>query len=368
MGLAACDAGDPQLQEVDAPPVHVIEVLASTGVDADGKPVKVALAGDGSTTGVLPTSSLVIRFDRFLEPVSVSRQSFCVSGTTTAVNDPAGCVEGRAFEQPVYDPVHRTATLYLPAGQTLPLATKHTVTMLAPPAEPGDLDFGFRAFDGAPLEATTAFQFTTVDSDPDGPIERPSAEDRFCKAAACLGERELSPAVLTCQAACDPMLSAADCLASCCPGGALTLLNGCAYTTCHAPSSDEANPLGAAMGLDMLTTDFIRLTAIGKTAHQTQQGEHADDGDQNPARFGRAMPIIDPGSAGNSYLMYKVMAHPDFLTLSNGELDPAEQQRMRSTLVVGMPMPAVPFSSLSKLQQYEALSAWIAQGAPTTCP
>jgi hypothetical protein len=341
-------------------------VTASTGLDGDGNPVREALAVDGSTTGVLPTSSLTIRFDRFLDPISVARQSLCVAGSTTEVNDATQCIEGRAFEQPVYDPVHRTVTLYLPEGQSLPLATKHTITLLAPPAEAGDLDFGFRAFDGAPLDATTAIQFTTVDADPDGPVERPSTADRFCQAAACADGSEVTPAVRACQDLCEPM--DADCRDACCPPGASALLAGCAYTTCHASSGSEATALGAAMGLELVNADFIRLTAIGKTAHQTHQGEHADDGDQNPARFGRAMPIIDPGSAGNSYLMYKVLAHPDFLRLAGGGLDPAEQQRLRSTLVVGMPMPAVEFSSLSKLQHYEALSAWIAQGAATTCP
>ena len=107
------------------------------GIDADGFPVRERLEDSGATEGVLPTSSLTVRFDRYLDPVTVSRQSFCLSGTTTAVADPTQCVEGRVFEQPLYDPVRRTVTLYSLGNDPLPLGTKHSLTMLAPPPETG---------------------------------------------------------------------------------------------------------------------------------------------------------------------------------------------------------------------------------------
>ena len=107
-------------------------------------------------------------------------------------------------------------------------------------------------------------------------------------------------------------------------------------------------------------------SAIGKPAHQSQTGEHAAQADKSGERFARAMPIIDPFNAGGSYLMYKLMAHPDYV---NGPASPgnAEWFRMRKGLVVGMPMPATGVGLSPKGDvAIEAISAWITEGASMT--
>ncbi|MEJ7733349.1 MAG: hypothetical protein WKG00_29655 [Polyangiaceae bacterium] len=367
--LGGCDAGERDNILLDKPPLHVVEVLACGGRDAHGFLVREALEDSGATEGVLPTSSLTVQFDRYLDPVTVSRQSFCLSGTTTAVADPTQCVEGRVFGQPLYDPIRRTVTLYSLANDPLPLGTKHSLTMLAPPPEDGDIVYGFRAFDGAPLEATFAIQFTTAGTDdPDAPSERPPTAESFCGDGGCADGSAITPEAAACRAACDPDDMQYDsCLTGCCPKSVRTILAGCSYATCHATGTTaDGGPLGAAMGLDMSTAELVRLTAIGRVAHQTQQGEHAALADRNPARFGRAMPIIDPQNAGNSYLLYKLMAHTDFVGKGETGADPTEVARMRNALVVGMQMPATPTTSLqvsASRSDYDTLSAWISQGA-----
>jgi hypothetical protein len=369
--LVGCDAGERDNILLDKPPLHVIEVLASVGLDADGFLVREPLDESGATEGVLPTSSLTVRFDRYLDPVTVSRQSFCLSGTTTAVADPTQCVEGRVFEQPLYDPIRRTVTLYSLGNDPLPLGTKHSLTMLAPPPEDGDIVYGFRAFDGAPLEATFAIQFTTAGTeDPDAPFERPPTAEAFCGDGGCADGSAITPEAAACRAECDPDAGDAQyqtCLTGCCPRSVKQILAGCSYGGCHAASTGDP-PLGAAMGLDMSTPELVRLTAIGRVANQTEQGEHASLADRNPARFGRAMPIIDPQNAGNSYLLYKLMAHSTYAE-KVGDAEPAEVTRMRNALVVGMQMPATEGPQLnqragtSAITDYDTLSAWISQGA-----
>jgi hypothetical protein len=73
--------------------------------------------------------------------------------------------------------------------------------------------------------------------------------------------------------------------------------------------------------------------------------------------------LIDAqGSPGNSYILYKMLANapgrPD--DLADGEVE-----RLMSSLVVGLPMPARPeFTPLSEKQLVD-ISDWIAAGA--TC-
>ena len=156
----------------------------------------------------------------------------------------------------------------------------------------------------------------------------------------------------------------------------------CAFGQCHAP--DQGDPEVVAMGLDLFTRAAIRETAIGETAHQTQMGEESLVGDDNPLRFGRAMPLIDPGNPGNSYLLYKVVAND--LTFVDGlddeaNLDPLiaeEIDRLRASVVVGLPMPAqsgqgapagIDFGveEVSSLESARLLDLWIASGAITSC-
>jgi hypothetical protein len=114
------------------------------------------------------------------------------------------------------------------------------------------------------------------------------------------------------------------------------------------------------------------LSAVGRTAHETSVGADADDAQERPARFGAVMPLFDDKrNAGNSYVLYKALAHtpprPD--TLAEGETD-----RLRANLVVGLPMPPPPELGeggastdenphLSE-EQLLTISRWISGGTP----
>jgi len=340
-----------------------VELVATTDL-VGAVPKQTALDLGGTSKNVLPTTSLVLRFDRFLDPtLAPLRQSLCLQGSTKEVKTPDDCVEGRAFVQPSYDPVHQTLTLRL--DEVLPQQTTFTLTLLAPPPDEDARQYGIRAFDGAPLAATQAIRFTTLDSSPAGDKpEAASTADRFCKAVDCAAGTDTSPSVVACRAACAPA-NDAKCLSDCCPTGVQVALQNCAYSPCHAPGADADGGIrGPAMGLDLTTTDFLKLTAIGKTSHQTQTGEHADNPDESGRRFGRAMPLIDPGNAGNSYLLYKLLAHPIYRDGASSP-GPDEHFRMRKSIIVGMPMPAPPVPPGFADKTLETLSAWINQGAPT---
>ena len=121
------------------------------------------------------------------------------------------------------------------------------------------------------------------------------------------------------------------------------------------------------MGLDLSTPAGIQATAIDIIAHQSQTGEHASEPDRSPLRFGRSMPLFDPGHPGNSYVLYKLLVSADYAaTEAAPEL--AEIDRLHTAIITGMPMP--PFAGYAPpLGGMEALSQWIAAGAPvSSCP
>lgn len=357
--------GDPDREPVDAPPLHVTAALVATEADADGRQILTPIAADGSTTGVLISSRLVLRFDRFLLPVSSIRQAICLRPVLGEVTTLEQCTQAAVFLEPTYDPVRREVTLRLPAGTTLAKATKYQLTVFTPVDES---TAAFRAFDGAPLEARFTAEFTTSDADPPPVVEPfPPPGDLFCRNEPCLAACAASSKVANCQDACPDEDCATACLEECtsaCAPPAFDTLIGCAFSPCHraAPPSTGIE-LGPAMGLDLSSPESITATAIGRTAHQTQMGEHADEPEPRPLRFGRAMPLIDPKNPGNSYLLYKLLVAPGY---ASSEAAPAQEEieRLRKSVVVGMPMPAPP-GGAPDLAALEALSLWIAQGATT---
>ncbi|MBK8251509.1 MAG: hypothetical protein IPK82_02430 [Polyangiaceae bacterium] len=228
------------------------------------------------------------------------------------------------------------------AGDRLALDTLYKVTLFVPSIE-GDctgedpVSCGVRAFDNAVLAQAYTFTFKTVATDPgDVPDETPPPAD-FCGTT-----------------------------------GALNSLIGCGYSPCHAPVKDGP---GAAAGLDLsgllLDDPFpLQATAINRVAHQTQMGESASNIEETPARFGRAMPIIDAfdpgnsGNPGNSYLMYKLLVGPS-MDDAPADIRPSDEEiaRLQASVVVGLPMSAD--GSTLNGDQLLGLSNWIARGAPT---
>lgn len=298
---------------------------------------------------VQTTSSIRLRFDRFLLPGDAIRQSLCLQPLSDTVQTLQDCTQG-VFLEPTYDPVRRMAIYRLPAGTTLVADTRYWLTVLSPT---DDSDFGFRAFDGARLEANVVLQFSTTTTNLPGPPVDPAldeggrlavSQELFCSASACVASCGMD---MLCQDKC-PV------------SGGLVL--GCGG--CHSPIENG----GTAMGLDLSSAN--RISAIfGRVAHQTQTGGNADEPDSKPRRFGRAMPQIDPGNPGNSYVLYKMLIGPIYLRSSAAAgMAPGEVDRLRASVVPGLPMPpydlyAVPEGGV------DAISTWIATGAATpTCP
>ena len=386
--LQGCDVGSPSTEPVDLPPVKLTGITATTGYDAAGRPVQSSFFTGSIGSEATSSASIHLAFDRYLLPASVSRQAICVRPATTPVTGPADCTQGQFFS-PTYDPVRREVVLRLSEGARLDKATEYTVTVLRPTEDGAS---GIRAFDWAPLEQTMEFVFRTSAVDPPGAPAEGEDElayvetDAFCSQSAiclasCAGDS-------TCEKTCQSAQQA---------------LSSCAFGGCHAEGgrtlegSSESVYIGPAMGLILCTQppgsaacpvkylSPMLATAIGKVAHQTQQGENGRDGDVNPVldeprRFGRAMPIIDPGNPGNSYLLYKILRGIDPLVVSrNNPAAPGENERLGASVVVGMAMPANGYhltDGVSRLglpeeqvDSIQVLSDWIARGAPTSfCP
>jgi hypothetical protein len=331
--LAGCDAGSPTYQLPDGPPLHVERVLVATSV-ADGVPQYEPLAADGSTK-VLSTTSFRVQVDRPILPITATRQALCVQpllGLVVGLND---CRAG-VFLSPTYDPVRREIVFRL-RDDVAPLAagTKYQLSAYVAIA---DDDPGLRTIEGVGLEKPVQIELGVAD-DPGGvvpPRDPGPTGDHFCAPPdpACTGDG--------------------------CARGVASILGGCAFKGCHGATD-------SAMGLDMSSAASLLATAIGRTAHETQTGEHARDLDQSPPRFGRAMPILDPKVAGNSYLVYKLLANP--ATPLERPLDPADITRLQSEVVVGAPMPPdnAPLAGL-RAGEAEWIAEWLMQGAPVaTC-
>jgi hypothetical protein len=346
---------------------------------------------------VQSTTSFSIRFDRFLLPSSVIRQSICVQSKIADVKSSADCESpSELFLEPAYDPTRREVTYRQSAtGPRLQSGTTYQVTVLPPPPEGVAAGGGFRAFDGAALAAPVSFTFMTATQNlANATVEAPITGDLFCRTEACENTCAASAQVTACQTACpscavECMCDAAapectnncpamdstcnkacntcllckptcqtTCVAEKCPADVLTSLSACVFGGCH-----QTNELfGAAMGLDLATPDTIAMTAINRVAKQTQQGENADEPDRSPIRFGRAMPIIDPGNPGNSYLLYKLAV--GMSATGDSAPTPEEIARLRGSVVVGMPMPPKPGVPIRPIDM-STIADWISQGAPT---
>jgi len=313
-------------------------VSVTTGLDANGAPERSELT-DGSTVA-LPTTSITLQFDRFIEAQDAIRQAVCIRSNTAPVNGPLEC-EGAVFLRPYYNPARRQLSFFQQDGKAeLEPDTLYQLTVFSPTT---DERFGVRAFDGGPLEATVSFQFRTAAAGGTN-REQPPSGDLFCEPELCFEACAGDP---DCETACGV--------------GAKVALQPCTNPTCHA----QVNDLAPAMGLNLTDGRHVVATAIGRVANQTQTGENADVPVSSSLRFGRAMPIIDPGNPGNSYLLYKILAH-ETLAAGDPTLMPGELDRLRANMVVGAPMPIKPSLGLSQ-EDASRIAEWIAAGADVSC-
>lgn len=281
--------------------------------------------------GVPIDTDITFRFDRYILPSTAVRQSFVIY-----TGSPANAVP---IWEPYYDIVERVVHFEPPSGQVLEPGTLYTIELRS--AETRS-EFGFRAFDGAPLAdggLPIQFNFRTRRSE------------------------ERSRTVL--------VREPVDC------GRALEIFSeaGCATQGCHGGQ----NP---AMGLLLDSVKGLVETAISKVAHQTERGAESGVVLRDPTRFGIQMPVIDPGQPGNSYVLYKLLRNPLSHRLSADRagfcetrysaelgdecLRPSEQElaRLREWFVLGSAMPRdAPGARAVYRDELDELARFIAAGA-----
>jgi hypothetical protein len=256
-------------------------------------------------------TTLELRFDRYLLPETAVRQSISLF---------TGSEDLGVFSQPEYDVVERVLVYRLPEGQKLEPGVRYSVALRIP--EEAD-DFGFRAFDGAPLgegDVPFAFDFRTRKTETTPPPL-------------------FSP---TYESTCDLL----DALA---PGDPPEKRAGCSSNSCHGGA-------GARMGLRLDNNEGLLQTAIDRVAHQTEHGAKTGVPLQSPAKMGVNMPILDLGRPENSYLLYKLLRNPRNFSEPAGlgcttvhqvplpdgvcpEPSAAEADRLQASFVRGLPMP-----------------------------
>ncbi len=310
------------------PPLRILATYPAAGAGSECGPT------DSAECGVSTRVALELRFDRYLLPSTAVRQSIRLTSGPRAPE----------FLIPEYDLVERVVVYRLPEGVELAPGTLYTVEVRAPEGD----GWGFRAFDGAPLEEgpvplefhfTTARASSTVDTAP--PREVPD-----CAAIATFLDR-----------------------------------GGCGSAGCHSGESPS-------MGLALDSVDALLSTAVGRIARETETGTEVGTPLRDPARFGVRMPRIEPGAPANSYLLYKVLLDPENYPLEGDAIgdcssrynvdwggpcpDPApgELERFQSWFVLGQAMPRrnEEGESVGALDRdaLHDLADWIAAGA--SCP
>jgi hypothetical protein len=354
--LSGCDQGSPELDELDSPPLHLISVFPEPNAGIDCQ-----LEADGGvaspTCGVSRKTTIELRFDRYLEPDAAIRQSIVLFQRLNEDDQPIG----GAFLQPDYDLVERVVVYRLnrerhPDG--LDPGSLYKVRVVAPAEAGAD---GFKAFDGAPLTADGSvaleFQFRTATAPAEWPPEQPAP---------------------TCRDMIERVFPGAGCQSPGCH-------NGVEDPDC--PPRMAQDPQGECVGVPRMGLRFesapgLVETAIRRVAHQTDIGSQAGVPLQNPARVGVAMPIIDPGKPGNSYLLYKLLRRPqNFFQRFDDAGDtcrtehlaplpndaclpptPEESRRLREWFVRGEPMPLNEAAEIN-VQHLRDIQRWIAAGA-----
>ena len=304
----------------------------------------------------MPTNaSLSFRFDRFLNPATISRQAIRVY-----TGDP-NTSPGYPFEV-AYDPIERVVEYRMPLGYAFAPHTLYQMELLVPTKPTG---FGIRAFDGAPL-AEADVELKTSFFTADAPVEVLADPTPTCD--------EVVKGVFSDQ------------------------LGGCAGGQCHRSYGNQLGSmdlLGAPYGLWLDGSTNVANSAIGRIAHQTEVGDESGGVPaEKPARFGVRMALIDPSNPGESYLLYKLLRNPNnfgpcpdaaqaksevspfcvddlvgvsthqFLPLERGQnIEPSAEElsRLREWFVRGEPMPLI--GDGLGLAGLRAVSQFIAAGA-----
>lgn len=270
VGLVGCDQGHqddqpPQGEAVGGTPVHVI------GQNFGNTPL---------STSAFPSDGVLrITFDRYLLPVTVTRQSFVLS-------DSSGNVLSSVVD---YDPVARVVSLSNPGGAGQPCwlnpNASYTVSLGIPSGE-SDTG-GLRAIDGATLTAPQLLGFiapaTAAVACPAGGVATPTAN--FCSDVLPIFQSR------------------------------------CSAPNCHgSPTMVGVSPVFPAGGMSapaaglILDEPYAFMNTAGLSPGSSGIPAHGDNtGPENIPEppgpiFAVDMPIVDPsGDPANSWLLYKLL-------------------------------------------------------------
>lgn len=242
---AACDAGTFRVDPATQP----------------AAPLRLLGANVGPNMNLPANGAIQLAFDRYLLPGTETRQSAVLTPVGAGSVTPAIVT---------YDPVARVVTLASPNPEGAPWLTEgqsYKVTLPVPTEEnPG---FGFRAIDGAPLEAPITLQFL---------VARPSAAG-FA----------------------EPTVSFCDDVAP-------LFAKKCAGNTCHGGSGSAAAGLVLTTSKGLVGTAF-RVAQGANTGGAARASSGASPNE--PLRpFGIDMALIAPGNPGQSWLLYKTLLAP----------------------------------------------------------
>lgn len=388
LALAACDVSIPPenapSRSPDRPPLQ-LGVVTATGSYGKGATARIPLSETSIAEGLEVSASFRLFFDRYLLPTTAIRQAVCLHPSATAIASIEECVEPfQPFAAPEYNPVRRELVVRLAPGTRLIPDTLYRLTVF-PPAD--EESTGLRAFDGAPLARSYAFDFKTKADTSTAQDELGPSAESYCAAQKCLRACTDAPDADACRDACRPL-----CLDEACQGDGDVLagfvpevFGSCAYSPCHAAAAGVPAP----MGLDLSRKSLVAATAIGVVAHGTATGEASFAPEPSGPKFGRAMALIAPDDPGQSYLLYKLLANPLNHPRDPGALGPqhqAELDRLRASVVVGLPMPAengehrglvggsdkdgnpIDPDGSKSFAALQLISDWIAHGAVVECP
>lgn len=319
-GLCACDRGTPPVER----PLPLVLAASQPGAEEVDVPLN---------------RPLRLRFDRFLRPDSVARQSVRVTGGTL---DPmtGGPVVGAEFLEPFYDVAERVAVFRLPVGERWVPRTRYTVTFWRASENGG---FGFRGVDGSELAASVSYGFTTGDGD-DAAEPPPPFPVSYC----------------------------GRCVDGAWVPGARDVLQRCATAGCHDEQGADP-PFGLRLG----SAASVVATALGRPAFETLLGPSVSTVQRNGPIFGLNMARIDPNNPGWSYLLYKVLLRSDAYDLvgdvalpaslappsvgGEGRPSEAELLGLSGRFVAGEAMP--PDGPALGSERVRLLQSWIAAGA-----
>jgi len=314
-----------------------------------GAPVHLVGANVGPKKPPLPPGERIeLFFDRLLLQATITRQSFVLTDLSDNTPGTPPTLQ--------YDPVARAVVIY---PQTPLMACQtYKVTMVTPQSAT-DAN-GLRAIDGATLD----------------PSVNPVVEFQV----ACGGDAGADGGGAEAGA---PPIPSVDFCSQVMP----IVLSKCAGSTCHG------GPQPAA-GLRLDSPQAIAATAIGRVAQGSNTGARSAS---QPASllFGQDMPIVQAGTPGNSWLMYKLlMAVPPACSSTAGAApcdasvpgvmnnvhteawgDMSESERATlANMVQGreMPFPSDPSAPLGigmateplTLDELETVNDWILEGAP----